>query len=75
MNEVFERRYSRAEAAKFLTDRGYKVAIATLSKYAVVGGGPKYQKFGRKPLYTEAALLEWAKGKTSGPVSHTSEQH
>ena len=71
-DEFSIRRYSRAEAAKFLCERGFTVAMATLSKYAVVGGGPRYCKFGRKPLYTESDLLQWVAAKTTGPLRHTS---
>lgn len=73
LNEQIERRLTRAEAARFLGVRGYTVAPATLSKYAVVGGGPRYSKFGRKPLYTERDLLDWVAMKTTKPMRHSSE--
>ena len=38
-----ERRLTRAEAAAFLSERGFRVAYATLNKYATVGGGPIFQ--------------------------------
>jgi len=68
-----ERRLSRAEAATFLTQRGYRVAYATLNKYATIGGGPTFEKFGRKPLYTESALLAWVASRTTGQLRHTSD--
>lgn len=67
------RRLSRAEAAQFLAERGYQVSVATLGKYACTGGGPVYEKFGRRPLYTEKGLLEWAQGRTSPPRRHSSD--
>lgn len=54
-----DKRLTRAGAAAFLWERGYPVAYATLNKYATVGGGPMFAKFGRKPLYTQADLLAW----------------
>jgi len=71
-NEVV-RRFSRKEAAQFLTDRGYKTAHATLAKLACIGGGPPFVLFGRRPLYTEADLLAWAQGRTTGLRQSTSD--
>lgn len=62
----------RKEAANFLTSRGYGVSAATLAKLATVGGGPVFTKFGRRPLYTRSALLNWAKSKTTPPRQSTS---
>ncbi len=73
MVDECERRMTRAEAAGFLCERGYTVASTTLSKYAVIGGGPRYEKFGRKPLYTAADLLAWVASKTTGPRRHSSQ--
>jgi hypothetical protein len=64
---------TRAEAANFLTQRGYRTAKATLDKLAVIGGGPVFEKFGRKPLYTELGLLAWVASRTTGPRHNTSE--
>jgi hypothetical protein len=69
-----ERRLSRAEAAAFLSERGFRVAYATLNKYASVGGGPIFESFGRRPLYKPADLMAWVAEKTSGPRRSTSEQ-
>jgi hypothetical protein len=69
-----ERRLTRAEAAAFLSERGYRVAYATLNKYAVTGGGPMFESFGRKPLYRATDLLAWVASRTTGPRRHTSEQ-
>jgi hypothetical protein len=57
----------RAQAAEFLTSYGYRTARATLAKLAVTGNGPAYQKFGRRPLYLAADLLQWAQDRC-GPV-------
>lgn len=69
-----DRRLSRREAADFLTERGYRTAASTLAKLASVGGGPVFEKFGRRPLYTPGSLLSWVAERTSGPVRHTSDE-
>jgi hypothetical protein len=74
MHPENERRLNRAEAAAFLSERGYRVAYATLNKYATVGGGPSFESFGRRPLYKPTDLLAWVASKTSGPRRSTSEQ-
>lgn len=65
---------SRTEAAQFLSERGYKTAPATLAKRAVVGGGPPFVSWGRKPLYQPEALLEWAQRRCTGPRRSTSDR-
>ena len=74
MQTEIERRLTRTEAAAFLTERGFRVAYATLNKYATVGGGPLFESFGRRPLYKPADLLAWVASKTTRPRRHTSEQ-
>ena len=69
-----ERRLTRTEAAAFLSERGFRVAYATMNKYATVGGGPAFEYFGRRPLYKPTDLLAWVASKTSGPRRHTSDQ-
>ena len=64
--------FSRRQASDWLTERGYKIAVATLAKLACIGGGPLYWSFGRKPLYRAADLLAWAEERTSGPRRSTS---
>ena len=68
-----ERCLSRKEAARFLSERGYQIAPATLAKKACVGGGPLFRSFGRKVLYREADLLAWAEGRTTGLRRSTSD--
>ena len=62
----------RAQAAEFLTSNGYRTARATLAKLAVTGNGPAYQKFGRRPLYLAADLLQWAQDRCGPTVRSTS---
>jgi hypothetical protein len=67
-----KRRHNTRQASGFLIDRGYPTAPATLNKLRCVGGGPTFELFGRIPLYTEEALLDWVAAKTSGPRRTTS---
>jgi len=60
-------------AAKYLADRGLPTAKKTLGKLRVVGGGPVFRKFGRKPVYEPAALDAWIKTRLSAPMRTTSE--
>jgi hypothetical protein len=52
------KRLDTRKASAFLTDLGYTTAPATLNKLRCIGGGPKFEKFGRRPLYSENSLLE-----------------
>ena len=63
----------RDQAAKALTEEGYKTSKSTLATLAVRGGGPVFRKFGTRPLYRWADLLQWAESKTSAPRRSTSE--
>jgi hypothetical protein len=65
--------FSRRGASQYLNDRGLQVAVATLAKYATVGGGPEFQSFGRFPRYTQEALDRWAAAKLSAPRRSTSD--
>ncbi|MGJ0394544.1 MAG: helix-turn-helix transcriptional regulator [Methylocystis sp.] len=68
-----EQRYlHRKEAAQYLTERGLKVSAGTLAKYATVGGGPDYQHFGNRPVYTPASLDAWIASRLSEPCCNTS---
>jgi hypothetical protein len=68
-----EKRYRRSEAAQFLSGLGLPVAAATLAKYAVIGGGPSFQRWSRFPVYTEEALRTWAEQRLGKPASSTTE--
>lgn len=62
-----------SEASAFLTERGYATASATLNKLRCIGGGPRFVKFGRRPLYTEQSLLEWVEVRTTHSLRSTSD--
>jgi hypothetical protein len=68
-----ERLLNRQEAAAFLCERGYRVAVASLNKWASIGGGPRFRKFGRRPLYAPSDLIAWAEARTSPPVGSVTE--
>jgi hypothetical protein len=56
----------RAEAVQYLLKRWGRPASVTqktLEKYASVGGGPLFHKFGRKVGYTTDDLDQWAQGR------------
>jgi hypothetical protein len=50
------------------------VAVATLAKFATVGGGPAITYFGRIPLYARTDLDAWAVAKLGRPVASTAER-
>lgn len=64
---------SRREASEYLSSLGLPVAVATLAKYATVGGGPEFQSFGRFPRYLPEALDRWAESRLSAPRKSTSD--
>ncbi len=58
-------RMTRAEASALAKALGYPVAVATLAKLAVIGGGPEIVYFGRKPGYRVGAFKRWLSSKTT----------
>lgn len=69
------RRYRRKDASAYLRDQwGISRTPKTLSKLAVIGGGPKYQLAGRFPLYPKDELDSWAAALLSPLKSSTSDR-
>lgn len=67
-------RLNRQEACEYLHDvHGVDCATSSLATYATRGGGPAYQKWANKPLYTVQALDEWVEEKLSPVVTSTAE--
>jgi hypothetical protein len=64
---------TRSEAAAYLTGIGLPITKLTLQKYATTGGGPEYQVFGNKAVYTDEALDAWVAQKLRAPRRSTSE--
>jgi hypothetical protein len=63
----------RSEAADYLTSKGLRVSKNTLGKFATTGGGPVYQRFGLRAVYTRQNLDAWADAKLSAPRCSTSQ--
>ncbi len=55
---------SNDEAADFL-----KLSPRTLEKQRVIGGGPKFRKFGRRVVYAIEDLESWANARSCDTTS------
>ena len=67
-------RLRRWEASQYLElVHGISVRPATLAKYAVIGGGPGYQKSVRTPLYPRDELDRWATERLGGIVRNSAD--
>ncbi len=63
---------TRPSAAAYLTEIGVPTSKNTLQKLATTGGGPAYQIFGNRALYTVEDLDAWIASKLSAPRHSTS---
>jgi hypothetical protein len=64
----------RTEAAAYIRNRyGFPCQPTWLAKLACVGGGPRFRKAGRIPVYAITDLTCWAEARMSRPVCSTSE--
>ncbi|KAA8919069.1 DNA-binding protein [Xanthomonas sontii] len=54
-----QRYLTNDEAAAYL-----RLSPRTLEKQRVIGGGPKFRKFGRRVMYAVADLDAWAAGRS-----------
>ncbi len=63
----------RKPAAEALTAAGFKTSEKTLATLVCRGGGPRFRKYGRYPVYTWGDLLDWAYSRLSPPMGSTSE--
>lgn len=66
-HQAREKFLDRSEAAEYVTERGLKTSRNTLQKYATVGGGPTYRRFGKRAVYTATDLDAWIASKLSAP--------
>ena len=64
---------TRSEAADYITEQGVPCTKGTLQKLASTGGGPAYQLFGNRTLYTTENLDSWIDEKLSAPRRSTSD--
>ncbi len=75
MSAQAQPRYLRDhEAVIYLREkRGIPETKQGLAKKRVYGGGPRFRKYGRYPLYAEEDLDAYARDSVSGPVRSTAE--
>ncbi|MHA6859076.1 helix-turn-helix domain-containing protein [Ralstonia pseudosolanacearum] len=59
-----QRYLTNDEAAEYL-----RLSPRTLEKQRVIGGGPKFRKFGRRVMYAVADLDAWADQRSFGATS------
>lgn len=59
-----QRYLSNGEAADFL-----RLSPRTLEKQRVIGGGPRFRKFGRRVMYALMDLEAWADARSFGMTS------
>lgn len=70
--EIRKEYLTRGQAAEYCIKQGLPVSPKTLAKYACVGGGPKFRKFGRmRVIYKIEDLDEWIEWRLSKTFSST----
>ena len=58
--EIRKEYLTRRQAAEYCIKQGLPVSPKTLAKYACVGGGPKFRKFGKMRVVYKIA--DWTNG-------------
>jgi len=53
----------RADAAAYVREKGLPCTTSTLAKFASLGGGPAYAKFGHVVVYTREDLDAWIESR------------
>jgi hypothetical protein len=66
-------RLRRDATAAALEEAGYPTSPKTLATLASRGGGPKFRKYGRYPIYRWGDALAWAEAKCGPVVTSTAE--
>ena len=61
----------RAAAEYIRTKFGVPCAPSTLSKLASTGGGPRYTRFSRYPMYSTSDLDAWVQSRLKGNYAST----
>ena len=70
--EIKKEYLTRGQAAEYCIKQGLPVSPKTLAKYACVGGGPKFRKFGTmRVIYKIEDLDEWIERRLSKTFSST----
>ena len=70
---MVERLLRREEAAEYLRQNAGFGTTRWLAKLACVGGGPKFRKISKYPVYTTADLDAWIAEKVSRTYSSTAD--
>ncbi len=60
---------SREKVAEYVTSFGLPLTKGTLQKWATVGGGPPYKRFGRSTVYLKEDVDAWIKRKLNQPAN------
>jgi len=60
-------------AAAFLAEVGAPISPKTLCKLRVIGGGPRFFKFGRRVVYPTTELERWARVRLGDLRTSTSD--
>jgi hypothetical protein len=63
----------REPTAAALSEAGFPTSPKTLATMATRGGGPKFRKFGKYPIYRWGDALQWAKARLSPAITSSSE--
>jgi len=53
-------RFTRNQAAQYLTEQGLPTSPEVLRRLAINGDGPAYCKWGKTCLYESQNLMQWA---------------
>lgn len=70
--EIRKEYLTRGQAAEYCIKQDFPVSPKTLAKYACVGGGPKFRKFGKmRVIYKIEDLDEWIERRLSKTFSST----
>lgn len=70
--EIRKEYLTRGQAAEYCIKQGLPVSQKTLAKYACVGGGPKFRKFGTmRVVYKITDLDEWIEQRLSDTLAAT----
>ena len=70
--EIRKEFLTRGQAAEYCIKQGLPVSLKTLAKYAYIGGGPKFRKFGKmRVVYKITDLDEWVEQRLSDTFAAT----
>lgn len=60
------------QAAAYVRELGLPCEASTLAKLRVIGGGPRFHKFGQRVRYCRDELDTWIWNRLGNPLSSTS---